>query len=119
MFKFHLWQKVYVIKNKIEKDKSKMIECYYCSGSGNSSEYDADNNLYETTCDNCDGTGEAYADRRVYWAGETFITAIHLSGKRESPKVEYYFKKYTCPSIEEDVFSTEEEAIKKCEELNK
>lgn len=118
MFKFSLGQKVYVVKDKIEKDRSKKVECYYCSGSGNCSEYDASNNLYETICYNCDGTGEAYSDSRVYWAGETFITAILLSGTQESQKVEYYFKKHKLPSVEENVFENEEEAVKKCKELN-
>jgi hypothetical protein len=118
MFKFFLGQKVFVVKNKIERDYNKKVKCHHCFGCGEGSEYDADSNLYQTICDYCDGTGEVYADRMVYWPGETIVTAIHLSGTRELPKVEYYFKKYKHPSIEENIFSTEAEAIKKCEELN-
>lgn len=116
--KFSLGQKVYVIKQKTETNYDTLIECYYCSGTGNKEEFDASNNLYECECANCDGTGKTFDDKVVHWVGSPIVTSITMSGHRNSPKIEYGFTKYREPLAEEFIFATEAEALAKCKELN-
>lgn len=116
--KFNLGQEVYIIQKTRSKEP-----CAACKGEGH---IIIDGNRF--SCNTCFGTGRLHRKRKIYQlAGKDIITSIKVynyllntCGHHNEPKtvVKYRFKNgddYT----DQKLFATQEEAEKRCNELNR